>query len=112
MKIEYRQTSHVETVVLLSHQRPQDKIRVELDLTEMDITSSETEATYQEIKEYIFEQHDVKISSLYIAQVKEKHGLKERENYNKAKSKDTKQPQCPAEKEKLIEEALKHFKMI
>ena len=108
----FPRTAHVETVVLLSHQRPQDKIRVELDLTEMDITSSETEATYQEIKEYIFEQHDVKISSLYIAQVKEKHGLKERENYNKAKSKDTKQPQCPAEKEKLIEEALKHFQMI
>jgi 23S rRNA (uracil1939-C5)-methyltransferase len=108
----FPRTAHVETVVLLSHQRPQDKIRVELDLTEMDITSSETEATYQEIKDYIFEKHGVKVSSLYIAQIKEKHGLRERENYNKPKSENPKQPQCPAEKEKLIEEALKHFQMI
>ena len=81
-------------------------------MSELDVTPAETEATYQEIKDYIFEQHGVKVSSLYIAQVKEKHGLKERENYNKPKSEDPKQPQCPAEKEKLIEEALKHFKMI
>ena len=63
-------SSHVETVVLLSQQRPNDKIRVELDLTEFDITAAEKEATYQEIKDYIFEKHGVKVSSLYIAQVK------------------------------------------
>ncbi len=77
----------------------------------MDITASETVATYKEIKDYIYEKHGVKVSSLYIAQVKEKHGLRERENYNKPKSVNPKQPQCPAEKEKLIEEALKHFQM-
>ena len=103
---------HVETVVLLSQQRPNDKIRVELDLTEFDITAAEKEATYQEIKDYVFEKHGVKVSSLYIAQVKEKLGIKERENYNLPKSSDSKQPQCPEEKEKMIVEALKHFKMI
>ena len=70
---------HVETVVLLSQQRPKDKIRVELDLTEMDITAAEQKATYQKIKDYILETHGVKVSSLYIAQVKEKYGIKERE---------------------------------
>ena len=103
---------HVETVVLLSQQRPNDKIRVELDLTELDITAAEKEATYQEIKDYIFEMHGVKVSSLYIAQVKEKLGIKERENYNLPKNADSKQPQCPKEKENMIVEALKHFKMI
>ena len=105
-------STHVETVVLLSQQRPNDKIRVELDLTEFDITAAEKEATYQEIKDYIFEKHGVKVSSLYIAQVKEKLGIKERENYNLPKNADSKQPQCPKEKENMIVEALKHFKMI
>ena len=105
-------SNHVETVVLLSQQRPNDKIRVELDLTEFDITAAEKEATYQEIKDYIFEKHGVKVSSLYIAQVKEKLGIKERENYNLPKNADSKQPQCPKEKENMIVEALKHFKMI
>ena len=108
----FPRTKHVETVVLLSQQRPNDKIRVELDLTEFDITAAEKEATYQEIKDYVFEKHGVKVSSLYIAQVKEKLGIKERENYNLPKSSDSKQPQCPEEKEKMIVEALKHFKMI
>ena len=105
-------SNHVETVVLLSQQRPNDKIRVELDLTELDITVAEKEATYQEIKDYILEKHGVKVSSLYIAQVKEKLGIKERENYNLPKNIDSKQPQCPKEKEEMIVEALKHFKMI
>ncbi|MBO2527067.1 MAG: 23S rRNA (uracil(1939)-C(5))-methyltransferase RlmD [Clostridiales bacterium] len=104
--------AHVETVVLLSQQRPNDKIRVELDLTEFDITAAEKEATYQEIKDYIFEKHGVKVSSLYIAQVKEKLGIKERENYNLPKNADSKQTQCPKEKEEMIVGALKHFKMI
>ena len=105
-------TAHVETVVLLSQQRPNDKIRVELDLTEFDITTAEKEATYQEIKDYVFEKHGIKVSSLYIAQVKEKLGIKERENYYFPKDADAKQPQCPKDKERLIVEALKHFKMI
>ena len=96
----------------MSQQRPNDKIRVELDLTDFDITAAEKEATYQEIKDYIFEKHGMKVSSLYIAQVKEKLGIKERENYNPPKNSDSKQPQCPEEKEKMIVEALKHFKMI
>jgi 23S rRNA (uracil1939-C5)-methyltransferase len=105
-------TSHVETVVQLVRKKPDTVLDVRIDLSELDVTPAETEATYQEIKAYIFEQHGVKVSSLYIAQVKEKHGLRERENYNKAKSEDSKQPHCPAEKEKLIEEALRHFQMI
>ena len=96
----------------MSQQRPNDKIRVELDLTEFDITAAEKEATYQEIKGYILEKHGVKVSSLYIAQVKEKLGIKERENYNLPKNADAKQPQCPKEKENMIVEALMHFKMI
>ena len=108
----FSKTAHVETVVLLSQQRPNDKIRVELGLTEFDITAAEKEATYQEIKDYILEQHGVKVSSLCIAQVKEKLGIKERENYNLPESADSKQPQCPKEKEKMIVEALKHFKMV
>ncbi len=104
--------SSVKTVVLLSQQRPNDKIRVELDLTEFDITAAEKEAIYQEIKDYIFDKHGIKVSSLYIAQVKEKLGIKERENYNLPKSSDSKQRLCPKEKEKMIVEALKHFKMI
>ena len=103
---------HVETVVLLSQQRPKDKIRVELDLAEMDITAAEQEATYREIKDYILEMHGVKVSSLYIAQIKEKYGIIERECYNKPKSENSLQPQCPPEKEKLIVEALKHFQML
>ena len=89
-------SAHVETVVLLSQQRPNDKIRVELDLTEFDITAAEKEATYQEIKDYVLEKHGVKVSSLYIAQVKEQLGIKERENYMQ-KNADSKQPQCSKE---------------
>ncbi len=92
--------------------KPDTVLDVKIDLSELDVTPAETEATYREIKDYIFEQHGVKVSSLYIAQVKEKHGLKERECYNKPKSENSKQLHCPAEKEKLIEEALKNFKMI
>lgn len=96
----------------MSQQRPNDKIRVELDLTEFDITAAGKEATYQEIKDYILKKHGVKVSSLYIAQVKEKLGIKERENYNLPKNTDSKQPQCPKDKEQFIFEALKYFKMI
>ena len=69
-------------------------------------------ATYEQIKDYVLEQSGLKVSSLYIAQVKQKHGIIERENYNKPKSEDARQPQCPPEKERAITEALKHFGMI
>ncbi len=91
---------------------PDAYIDITVDMDELDLTAAESKATYQEIKDYIFEKHGVKVSSLYIAQVKEKHGIIERENYNRAKSEDTKQPRCPKEKERLIEEALREFKMI
>lgn len=67
---------------------------------------------HEEIKQYILDKYDTKVSNLYIAQVKEKYGIIERENYNKPKSENSKQPQCPAEKVEMIEEALRHFKMI
>ena len=70
------------------------------------------QATYGQIKEYVLERNGLKVSSLYIAQVKQKCGIIERENYNKPKSDDARQPQCPPEKEKAIKEALKHFGMI
>ncbi|MCD8154766.1 MAG: 23S rRNA (uracil(1939)-C(5))-methyltransferase RlmD [Clostridiales bacterium] len=105
-------TEHVETVVQLSQQKPDDVIRVGLDLDELDITAAESKATYQEIKAYVKEQTGLSVSSLYIAQVKQKYGIIERENYNLSKSEDARQPQCPPEKEKAIVEALRHFKMI
>lgn len=81
-------------------------------MDELDLTSAEKKATYQEIKDYVLEHSGLKVSSLYIAQVKGECGIIERENYNKAKSEDAKQSQCPLNKEKAIKEALKHFKMI
>lgn len=107
-----KQSSHVETVVKLVRKNPDAYIDITVDMDELDLTASEAKATYQEIKDYIFEKHGVKVSSLYIARIKEKYGIIERENYNKTKSEDARQPQCPMEKEKLIEEALRHFKMI
>ena len=87
-------------------------IEVELDMDELDLTDAEKKAIYQEIKDYVLEHTGLKVSSLYIAQVKQKCGTIERENYNKPKSEDVKQPQCPPEKEKAIMKALKHFAMI
>ena len=105
-------TRHVETVLLLSQQKPDDHIVVDLDLDELDATSAETRATYEEIKAYVLEKHGLRVSSLYIAQIKEKLGIRERECYNKPRSKDSQQPQCPPEKESAIREALAYFKMI
>jgi len=102
----------VETVVLLSQQKPSDRIEVDLDLDELDVTSAESKATYTEIKDYVLEEHGLKVSSLYISQVKRKCGLEVGENYNLAKSEDAKQPNCPEEKENAIREALKHFGML
>ena len=105
-------TVHVETVVLLSQQKPSDRIEVDLDLDELDVTSAESKATYAEIKEFVLKEYGLKVSNLYISQVKRKCGLEVGENYNLAKSEDGKQPNCPEEKEKAIREALKHFGMI
>lgn len=104
--------AHVETVVLLSKLNTKQHIEVELNLDELDLTDAEKKATYQEIKDYVLEHSGLKVSSLYIAQVKQKCGIIERENYNKPKSENVKQPQCPPEKEKAIKEALKHFGMV
>ena len=105
-------TDHVETVCLLSKLKSTQHIEVELDMDELDLTDAEKKATYQEIKDYVLEHSGLKVSNLYIAQVKKKCGIIERENYNKPKSEDAKQPQCPPDKEKAIKEALKHFGMI
>ena len=106
------ETVQVETVVLLSKLNTKQHIEVELNLDELDLTAAESKATYDEIKEYVLEHTGLKVSYLYIAQVKQKHGIIERENYNKAKSKNSRQPKCPPEKEAAITEALKHFGMI
>ena len=105
-------TGHVETVVQLVRKKPDTYIDITVDMDELDLTSSEAKATYDEIKDYIFDKHCVKVSSLYVAQVKQKHGIIERDCYNNSKKDNPKQPQCPPEKVKLIEEALRHFKMI
>ena len=108
----FARTGHVETVVQLVRKKPDTYIDITVDMDELDLTSSEAKATYDEIKDYIFDKHRVKVSSLYVAQVKQKHGIIERDCYNNSKKDNTKQPQCPPEKVKLIEEALRHFKMI
>ena len=102
----------VETVCLLSKLQSKEHIEIEVKMDELDLTSAESKATYEEIREYIFEHTGLKVSYLYIAQVKQKYGIIERENYNKPKSENAKQPQCPPEKERAITEALKHFEMI
>lgn len=108
----FPQTAHVETVCLLSKLQSKEHIEIEVAMDEMDLTSAESKATYEEIREYVFEHTGLKVSHLYIAQVKQKYGIIERENYNKPKSENAKQPQCPLEKEKAITEALQHFGMI
>ena len=108
----FPRTKHVETVVCLSQQKPDDVIRVGLDLDELEVTPAESRATYGEIKAYVWEKFGLKVSSLYISQVKRKCGLDVGENYNLPKSENAKQPQCPPEKENAIVEALKHFQMI
>ena len=104
--------SMVETVVCLSQQKPDDVIRVGLDLDELEVTPAESKATYGEIKAYVWKKFRLKVSSLYISQVKRKYGLEVGENYNLPKSENAKQPQCPSEKEQAIVAALEHFQMI
>ena len=108
----FPRTAHVETICLLSKLNAKQHIEINLDMDELDLTDAEKKATYQEIKDYVLEHSGLKVSSLYIAQVKQKCGIIERENYNKPKSEDAKQPQCPPDKEKAIKEALTHFGMI
>ena len=127
---QFAHTVHVETVVLLSQQKPDDVIEVEIELDELDLTTAESKATYAEIKEYVLKEHGLKVSNLYISQVKRKCGIEVGENYNLPKSEGARgpvdlcsartgavaetarQPQCPEEKEKAIRDALEHFGMI
>jgi 23S rRNA (uracil1939-C5)-methyltransferase len=108
----FAETYHVETVVLLSKLNTKQHIEVELNLDELDLTAAESKATYDEIKAYVLEKHGLKVSSLYISQVKRKCGLDVGQNYNLSKKEDAKVPQCPPEKEAAIMEALKYFQMI
>ena len=105
--------SHIECVIALSKgEIDSRKVRVEFSLEGMDTSGLQKGATYPEIKARVLEQTGLKVSSLYISQVKQKCGLEVRENHHKAKSENAKQPQCPKEKEDAIVEALKHFQMI
>ena len=108
----FPETEHVETVCLLSKLNAKQHIEINLDMDELYLTDAEKKATYQEIKDYVLEHSGLKVSSLYIAQVKQKCGIIERKNCNKPKSEDAKQLQCPPDKEKAITEALKYFGMI
>ncbi|MGX7112270.1 23S rRNA (uracil(1939)-C(5))-methyltransferase RlmD [Gemella cuniculi] len=105
-------TYHVETVALLSKLNVDKHINVEIELDELDLTSAESKATYAQIKTYILEKFGLKVSTLYIAQIKKKCGIKLREHYNKSKKEKQVIPQCTPEKEEAIMDALKHFKMI
>ena len=109
---QFPQTVHVETVVLLSQQKPDDVIEVDLDLDELDITSAESKATYQEIKDYVLKEFGLKVSTLYISQIKRKCGIEVGEHYNLSQKDNQKVPQCPKEKEDAIRVALEHFAMI
>jgi 23S rRNA (uracil-5-)-methyltransferase rumA len=108
----FPRTKHVEAVLLLTKLNVERHIEVDVSMDELDVTAAESKATYNEIREYVWEHYQLKVSNLYIAQVKQKYGIIERENYHKAKNENAKQPQCPKEKEDAIVEALKHFQMI
>ncbi|HEO3361636.1 TPA: 23S rRNA (uracil(1939)-C(5))-methyltransferase RlmD [Streptococcus agalactiae] len=105
-------THHVDTVALLSKLNVDKHISVEVELDELDLTSAESKATYEQIKEYILNKFGLKVSALYIAQIKKKCGIELRENYNKSKKEKQVIPQCTPEKEEAIMDALRYFKMI
>lgn len=109
---QFCETVHVETVVLLSRKTPDDTIEVDLDLDELDITAAESKATYQEIKDYVLKEFGLKVSTLYISQIKRKCGIDVGEHYNISQKENQKVPQCPKEKEDAIRAALEHFAMI
>ena len=108
---QFGNTTHVETVILLSRKTPDAEIKVRLDMSELDITSAESKATYKEIQEYVKNKYDLHVTNLYIAQVKREFGIIERENYNTGEGK-AKVPQVTAEKREAIIDALKYFQMI
>ena len=108
----FPRTKHCETVCLLSKLHAKQHIEIDLSMDELDLTAAESKATYDEIKAYVLEKHGLKVSSLYISQVKRKCGLDVGQNYNLSKKEDAKVPQCPPEKEAAIMEALKHFQML
>ncbi len=109
----FPRTKHCETVVLLSKgEIDSKKVRVEFSLEDMDMSEFQDGATYPQIKEYVLEHTGLKVSNLYISQIKRKCGLEVGKNYNLPKSEDSRQPQCPPEKEKAIREAFKYFGMI
>lgn len=108
----FPRADHVETVCLLSKLHSDHHIEVELEMDELDLTAAESKATYEEIKDYVLKKSGLKVSNLYIAQVKQKCGIIERINYNLPKSENSRQPKCPPEKETAIREALEHFQMI
>ena len=110
---QFSQSVHVETVVLLSKgEIDSKKIRVEFSLEDMDMSEFQDGATYTQIKDYVLEHTGLKVSNLYISQIKRKCGIEVGKNYNLPKSEDSRQPQCPPEKEKAIREAMKYFGMI
>lgn len=109
---QFGMTVHVETVCLLSKLNAKQHIEVEVKMDELDITAAESKATYEEIKTYVLEHTGLKVSHLYIAQVKQKYGIIEQENYNKPKSENARQPKCTPEKEAAIIDALRYFQMI
>ena len=106
-------TESVETVVLLSKgEVDSKKIRVEFSLEDMDMSEFQDGATYTQIKDYVLEHSGLKVSNLYISQIKRKCGIGVGKNYNLPKSEDSRQPLCPPEKEKAIREAFKYFGII
>ncbi len=109
----FPRTKHCETVVLLSKgEVDSKKIRVEFSLEDMDMSEFQDGATYTQIKDYVLEHSGLKVSNLYISQIKRKCGIEVGKNYNLPKSEDSRQPMCPPEKEKAIREAFKYFGMI
>ena len=108
----FPRTKHVEAVLLLTKLNVERHIEVDVSMDELDVTAAESKATYDEIKAYVLEKYGLKVSSLYISQVKRKCGLDVGQNYNLPKKEDAKVPQCPPEKEAAIMEALKHFQML
>ena len=113
MELSLDNDKHVETVVLLSKgEINSKKVRVEFSLEDMDMSGFQKGATYEQIKAYVLEKYGLKVSSLYISQIKRKCGLDIGQNYNLSKKEDAKVPQCRLEKEAAIMDALKHFQMI
>ena len=113
MQYKIKVQGNVETVVLLSKgEVDSKKIRVEFSLEDMDMSEFQDGATYTQIKDYVLEHSGLKVSNLYISQIKRKCGIGVGKNYNLPKSEDSRQPQCPLEKEKAIREAFKYFGMI